>query len=187
MLDLRNNPGGVVQAALEAASLFLAARPEDSQRQGPPHEGRGSRGPEGRAAVQFPGGGAGERENRQRGRDRYRRAAGSRSRHRRRAPRYGKGLVQNVFPLTGNTAHGADHGVLLHAQRPVDPEAARDGQLECENAEHRVQNRQGRGGDRGRRHSAGHRVVPEASRPLAGGAGGQRRADLLRHRLYPET
>ena len=32
---------------------------------------------------------------------------------------FGKGLVQSVFPLSDNTAPGADHRAILHAQRPL--------------------------------------------------------------------
>ena len=34
---------------------------------------------------------------------------------------FGKGLVQTVYPLAENTGSGADHGALLHAERPPDP------------------------------------------------------------------
>ena len=39
-------------------------------------------------------------------------------------PTFGKGLVQNVFPLVGQNCPGAYDGVLLHPERPIHPKAA---------------------------------------------------------------
>ncbi len=35
---------------------------------------------------------------------------------------FGKGSVQTVFPLENGTRHPADHGQVLYAERPLDPE-----------------------------------------------------------------
>ena len=125
VLDLRNNPGGVVQGALEAAALFLKpgqliftvkgrSIKDETPRMFPrlPHPYTFP------LAVLINEKTASASEI----------LTGALQDHDRATvigePSYGKGLVQNVFTLDRQHRARAHHRVLLHAQRPVDSEAA---------------------------------------------------------------
>ena len=100
VLDLRNNPGGVMTAALETASLFLKAGQEILRARGRNVPETIERVPNGNAAYTFPvavivnGKSASASEI----------VAGSLQDHDRASivgePSYGKGLVQSVYPLS---------------------------------------------------------------------------------------
>ena len=125
-MDLRDNPGGAVQAAVEIASLFLDPDQLVFSHQGPDRRKREEvRVPKlARRRTNFPlavlinekSASASEI------------VTGALQDHDRATvfgePSYGKGLVQNVFPLSGNTGVALTIAYLLHAQRPIHPEAA---------------------------------------------------------------
>ena len=104
VLDLRDNPGGVVQAALEAASFFLKPGQKLLSVKGRSIEEQSVEVPKTALPYSFPlavlvnGKSASASEI----------LTGALQDHDRAVvlgePSYGKGLVQNVFPLTGNTA-----------------------------------------------------------------------------------
>jgi len=104
VLDLRDNPGGVVQAALEAASFFLKPGQKVLSVKGRSIEEQSVEVPKTATPYPFPlailvnGKTASASEI----------LTGALQDHDRAVvigePSYGKGLVQNVFPLTGNTA-----------------------------------------------------------------------------------
>jgi carboxyl-terminal processing protease len=104
VLDLRDNPGGVVQAALEAASFFLKPGQKVLSVKGRSIEERSVEVPKTATPYAFPlavlvnGKSASASEI----------LTGALQDHDRAVvigePSFGKGLVQNVFPLTGNTA-----------------------------------------------------------------------------------
>jgi carboxyl-terminal processing protease len=104
VLDLRDNPGGVVQAALEAASFFLKQGQKLLSVKGRSIEEQSVEVPKTATPYSFPlavlvnGKSASASEI----------LTGALQDHDRAVvigePSYGKGLVQNVFPLTGNTA-----------------------------------------------------------------------------------
>ena len=84
VLDLRNNPGGLMTSALRNGFVFSQARTGDSfgeraQRPGDHREGSGRQ-----QAIDVPRRGDRERQDGERIRDRFGRAAGSRPRHHRR-------------------------------------------------------------------------------------------------------
>ena len=74
VIDLRDNPGGVVQAAVETASLFLQPSNWSSPSKAASQKTEEVRVPKIRTAVQFPAGGADRRQERERLGDRHRRA-----------------------------------------------------------------------------------------------------------------
>jgi carboxyl-terminal processing protease len=104
VLDLRDNPGGVVQAALEAASYFLQPGQKLLSVKGRSIQEQTVEVPKTATPYAFPlavlvnGKSASASEI----------LTGALQDHDRAVvigePSYGKGLVQNVFPLTGNTA-----------------------------------------------------------------------------------
>ncbi|MGP0074630.1 MAG: S41 family peptidase [Bryobacteraceae bacterium] len=104
VLDLRDNPGGVVQAALEAGSFFLKPGQKLLSVKGRSIEEQSVEVPKTALPYSFPlavlvnGKSASASEI----------LTGALQDHDRAVvlgePSYGKGLVQNVFPLTGNTA-----------------------------------------------------------------------------------
>jgi len=104
VLDLRDNPGGVVQTALEAASFFLQPGQKLLSVKGRSLEDQSVEVPKTAAPYDFP---LAVLVN-----EKTASAAeiltGALQDHDRAVvlgePSYGKGLVQNVFPLTGNTA-----------------------------------------------------------------------------------
>jgi carboxyl-terminal processing protease len=104
VLDLRDNPGGVVQTALEAASYFLKPGQRILSVKGRSIEGQNVDAPKNASPYSFPvavlvnGKTASAAEI----------VSGALQDHDRATvigqPTFGKGLVQNVFPLSGNTA-----------------------------------------------------------------------------------
>jgi len=104
VLDLRDNPGGVVQAALESASFFLKPGQKVLSVKGRSIQEQTVEVPKTATPYSFPlavlvnGKSASASEI----------LTGALQDHDRAVvigePSYGKGLVQNVFPLTGNTA-----------------------------------------------------------------------------------
>jgi carboxyl-terminal processing protease len=104
VVDLRDNPGGVVQAALEAASFFLQPGQKVLSVKGRSIQEQTVEVPKTAVPYSFPlavlvnGKSASASEI----------LTGALQDHDRAVvigePSYGKGLVQNVFPLTGNTA-----------------------------------------------------------------------------------
>jgi carboxyl-terminal processing protease len=104
VLDLRDNPGGVVQAALESASYFLKPGQKILSVKGRSIEDQSAEVPKTATPYLFPlavlvnGKSASASEI----------LTGALQDHDRAVvigePSFGKGLVQNVFPLTGNTA-----------------------------------------------------------------------------------
>ena len=103
VMDLRDNPGGVVQAAVETASLFLEPEQLIFSIDGRAQKTRGGPRAEMQQPYKFPlavlvnGKTASASEI----------VTGALQDHDRAAvfgePSYGKGLVQNVYPLSGNT------------------------------------------------------------------------------------
>ena len=86
MLDLRNNPGGLMTAALETASFFLQPGQVILSAKGRNVAETIERVPDDNKPYTFPAGGDRERQNGERIGDRFGSAAGSRPRdHRRRA------------------------------------------------------------------------------------------------------
>ena len=161
VLDLRNNPGGLVTSALETAASILEAGSVDPHRARPrgsakrkrrfrPTPSRTSF----RVAVLINGKSASASEI----------VSGALQDHDRAVivgePSFGKGLVQSVFPLADRRL-GADHRALLHAQRPLDSEAVRRHAIRlgatsrASQREIGVPNRQGPHRTRRRRHHAG--------------------------------
>ena len=124
MLDLRDNGGGVVQAALQAASYFLKPGQRLLSVKGPQHQGPGRRRSCGRSRVPISARGAGEREDRQRIRNFGRSVAGSRSRDNLGRAQLRQRAGPKCIPIIWKHRHGAHHGVLLHAQRPIHSKAA---------------------------------------------------------------
>ena len=125
VLDLRNNPGGVVDSALDTASLFLQpgekivtvrGRNVPEKTEVVPALAKPYRF---KLAILINEKTASAAEI----------VSGALQDHDRAtilgAPAYGKGLVQSVYPADGRSRAGPHHGALLHPQRPLHPEAAR--------------------------------------------------------------
>ena len=122
VLDLRNNPGGLLDQAISVSDAFLqkgeivstrGRNAEETQRFNA-RAGRSHRRQAGHRADQWRFGlGVGNRR---------RRAAGSPPHHRHRHPlvRQGFGADHHPARLRQRRA-AADHGALLHAVRPLDP------------------------------------------------------------------
>ena len=125
VLDLRNNPGGMLTSALEMSSLFLKPGTRVVTVRGRAVKERVEEVPKTATALRIPGGGAGQRQERQRVGDRGGRAAGPRPRGDHRGAQLRQGAGGERLPALGGDRPGADHGALLHAERPLHPEAAR--------------------------------------------------------------
>ena len=125
VLDLRNNPGGVLTAAIETCSLFLQPGMKIVTV-------RGRHVPETTETVPSiatPYGFKLAILVNEKSASASEIVSGAMQDHDRATiigvPSFGKGLVQSVFPLEREHRTGAHHGALLHAQRPLHPEAAR--------------------------------------------------------------
>ena len=122
LLDLRSDPGGLRDEAVQAADLFLDPRQEILVSRGrAPGDNHRWSATSAAALARAARGGAGEPGNRQRRGDHRRRAAGSR-------PRAGRGrhdLRQGDRPDAVPARHrrrAPDHdGALVHAERSLDP------------------------------------------------------------------
>ena len=101
-------------------------------------------------------------------------------------PSYGKGLVQNMSSAFRQHRPGANHGLLLHAQRPLDSEAAPQRPPGDRKAGRTVPHRFRARCHWRRRDSARHRGRSRIANALANGAGSQRHHDVLRHGVHPE-
>jgi carboxyl-terminal processing protease len=104
VLDLRDNPGGVVQAALETASYFLKPDQRILSVKGRSVEGQNVDTPKTAAPYSFPVAVLVNAKTASAAEI----VSGALQDHDRATiigqPTFGKGLVQNVFPLSGNTA-----------------------------------------------------------------------------------
>ena len=125
VLDLRNNPGGLVDSSVEVASDFLDGGEVVSQRGRDPRDiQRYNAKPERRPDPRRARGGAGQLRLGLRRRDRRRRPEGPRPRHDRRPDQLRQGLGADGDPAARRRRRGAeaDHGQVLHALRRLDPE-----------------------------------------------------------------
>ncbi len=104
VLDLRDNPGGVVQTALEAASYFLKPGQRILSVKGRSIEGQNVDAPKNASPYAFPVAVLVNAKTASAAEI----VSGALQDHDRATiigqPTFGKGLVQNVFPLSGNTA-----------------------------------------------------------------------------------
>jgi carboxyl-terminal processing protease len=137
VLDLRNDPGGVLPGAIGVSAAFL---PKDEQvivstngqlpdsnqtfygraNSTPARQGRSAGQAAGRAEGRADGG-AGQRRLGLGLRNRRRRAAGLQARHHHGQPDLRQGLGADPAPAHRRHRRQADHGALLHAERPLDP------------------------------------------------------------------
>ena len=121
VLDLRNNPGGVLESAVEVADQLLEDGVDRHRRR--PHA-RGALqhgGHAGRSAAGRAGGGAGEWRHRVGGGNPRRRAAGSPSRHAAGPAHLRQGIGADRDAAVRRTRHQAHHLALLHAVGPLHP------------------------------------------------------------------
>ena len=102
-------------------------------------------------------------------------------------PSFGKGLVQNVFPLSGNTAIALTTAFYYTPSGRSIQKPLPSGQLEIEKQKEQFQTDSGRSCDRRWRHSARRCDRAGTGHALADGAGCQRHHHVLRHRLHPEA
>jgi hypothetical protein len=176
VLDLRNDPGGLLHGAVAISSAFLPqkslvvstdgraedarkkfyASPEDYARRGDDECCAACRGGEERAD-----GGAGERRLGLGVGNRRRRAAGPQARQGDRHADLRQGLGADHHAARQQHRDQADHGALLHAERPLDP-----------GARHHARHH-GRGSERHRHPRARSRPAtpPREQRRAAEGAG----------------
>ena len=124
VLDLRDNPGGVVQAALEAASYFLKPGQKILSVKGRSIEEQAVEVPKTANPYMFPLAVLVNGKSASAVGDTDRRLAGSRSRRGDRRAEFRQGAGAKCFSVDWQHGSGADHGVLLHAQRPVHSETA---------------------------------------------------------------
>ncbi len=144
VLDLRNNPGGVVQAALDAAALFLKPGQSILSVKGRAVKGESAEVPKNAQPYTFPlsvlinekTASASEI------------LTGALQDHDRATivgfPSYGKGLVQNVIPLTGNTAVALTTAFYYTPSGRSIQKPLRTGQLEIEQSKQEYRTDSGR-------------------------------------------
>ena len=193
VLDLRNNPGGLLTAALETCSLFLQPGskivtvrgrnvPETSEVVPSIATPYGFKlailiNEKTASASEIVSGAI----------------AGPRPRHHHRAGQLRKRAGPKRLSAERRHRPGVDHRALLHAQRPIHPETAgrrairagrRHGAPQCAEG---IPHGQGPRGDGRRRHSAGHRGLSAGHQPPARGARCQRLLHQLRHRVSPRS
>ena len=173
VLDLRNNPGGLLDQAVAVADAYLdkgeivstrGRRPDSVQR----FELAARRRRRGRAD-----GGADQRRLRLGLGDRGRRLAGPAPGDRHGHPVVRQGLGPDDHAAVGQRRHPADHRALLHAGRPLDPGARH-------RARHRGPPGQGRDAGRRPRSPRGGPPRPAEQRPV-------RRCRSRPRRRPPET
>ena len=138
VLDLRNDPGGLLDAAVAISAAFLPENVTVVSTNGQLAESkftykaspefylrRGGSDPLKRMlpgrAEERAAGGAGQRRLGLGQRNRGRRAAGPQARHHHGRQTFGKGSVQTVRPLGPDTGAEDHHRALLHAQRQDHP------------------------------------------------------------------
>ena len=123
VLDLRNNPGGLLDQAISVSDSFLdkgeivstrGRKPEDGQR----YNAKARRPRQGQAD-----GRADQRRLGLRVGDRRRSASGPPPRHRAGHPELRQGLRPDHHPAARPRRHAPDDGALLHAVGPLDPGA----------------------------------------------------------------
>ena len=141
VLDLRNDPGGLLQGAIGVAAAFLPSDAEIVSTNGQLDESQGALlrparilHAEPRTTIPCwrrcrtciktrPDGGAGQHRLGLGLGNRRRRPAGPQARRDRRQPDLRQGLGADHPPAGRRHRRQADHGALLHARRPLDPGA----------------------------------------------------------------
>ena len=121
VLDLRNNPGGLLDQAVAVADAFIDKGEIVSTRGRRPETIQRFNARPGDIARRHADGGADQRRLGLGLRDRGRRAAGPSPRHRHGHPVVRQGLGADHHADLGRRRHPADHRALLHAVRPLDP------------------------------------------------------------------
>ena len=193
MLDLRGNPGGVVTAALETASLFLEPGATVFTIRGRSVPEKAEKAPESAKPYRFKlvvlvnekTASASEI------------VSGALQDHDRATivgePSYGKGLVQSVYPLSGGAGLALTTALYYtpsgrSIQKPLDVNefelGADHGPPQCTVG---VPHRQGARGDGRRRDPAGFRRHAGAAEPSARSPDAQRILYRFRHRVSPRA
>ena len=182
MLDLRDNPGGVVQAALESAAS-ISSSPDRSilSVKGRSIQDQSVEVPKTATPYAFPlavlvnAKTASASEILTGALQDHDRAVVSGE------PSFGKGLVQNVFPLTGNTALALTTAFYYTPSGRSIQKPLPSGHLEIEKQSATVSHRFGTHGHRRRRHSARRGDCAGSAHAIASGAGRERHHHVLRH------
>ena len=121
VLDLRNNPGGVLESAVEVADQLLETGVIVTADGRTPAARFTHGGDAGRGVARSAGGGAGERLDRIGGGDPRRRVAGSSSRPVVRPAHFRQGIGADRDAAQRRPRHQAHHLALLHAVGPLHP------------------------------------------------------------------
>jgi carboxyl-terminal processing protease len=144
VLDLRNNPGGVVQAALDGAALFLKPGQSILSVKGRSVKGEGADVPNAARPYTFPLAVVINEKTASASEI----LTGALQDHDRATvvglPSYGKGLVQNVIPLTGNTAVALTTAFYYTPSGRSIQKPLRTGQLEIEQSKQEYRTDSGR-------------------------------------------
>jgi carboxyl-terminal processing protease len=144
VLDLRNNPGGVVQAALEGAALFLKPGQSILSVKGRSVKGEGAEVPKNARPYTFPIAVVINEKTASASEI----LTGALQDHDRATvvglPSYGKGLVQNVISLTGNTAVALTTAFYYTPSGRSIQKPLRTGQLEIEQSKQEYRTDSGR-------------------------------------------
>lgn len=144
VLDLRNNPGGVVQSALEAAALFLKPGQRILSVKGRAIQGEGADVPKLAHPYSFPVAILTNEKTASASEI----LTGALQDHDRAVvvgePTYGKGLVQNVFSLSGNTALALTTAFYYTPSGRSIQKPLRSGQLEFKESPQQYRTNSGR-------------------------------------------
>ena len=120
VLDLRNNPGGVVASALETASLFLKPGQVIVSVRGRSVGSDEVKVPDGRRSVSVSGSRPDQRQDGERVRNCYWRPAGSQARNDFGRAKFRQRACTERHAAVSGYGGRVDHGVLFHSGRSVD-------------------------------------------------------------------